>query len=152
MSHFLLSGGWLQGISRPFLKALMGVPSSSLALRVDLTHTHTHYAPPPPPPPTKKNKWRWYFARNFSSRSYGRRPLFLVSSITSTITLFGIGLSFMCQWSALPTLVILCLFMFCFSIGLGPLTFVVAAEVRKHLMLIADQGSPIFPAPHQGVR
>ncbi|CAM9206663.1 unnamed protein product [Ascophyllum nodosum] len=61
--------------------------------------------------------------------SYGRRPLFLVSSITSTITLFGIGLSFMCQWSALPTLVILCLFMFCFSIGLGPLTFVVAAEV-----------------------
>ncbi|CAM9643191.1 unnamed protein product [Ectocarpus fasciculatus] len=59
----------------------------------------------------------------------GRRPLFLVSSITSTLTLLLIAQSFFLEWSAVPTLVVLCAFMFCFSIGLGPLTFVVAAEV-----------------------
>lgn len=59
----------------------------------------------------------------------GRRPLFLVSSITSTLALLLIALSFYLEWSAVPTLVVLCAFMFCFSIGLGPLTFVVAAEV-----------------------
>eukprot|EP00903_Cladosiphon_okamuranus_P016207 g14955.t1 len=59
----------------------------------------------------------------------GRRPLFLVSSISSTVTLLLISLSFVLEWSAVPTLVVLCAFMFCFSIGLGPLTFVVAAEV-----------------------
>ena len=61
--------------------------------------------------------------------SVGRRPLFLVSSITSTVALLLIALSFFLEWSAVPTLVVLCAFMFCFSIGLGPLTFVVAAEV-----------------------
>ncbi|CAN0082477.1 unnamed protein product, partial [Hapterophycus canaliculatus] len=61
--------------------------------------------------------------------SYGRRPLFLLSSITSTLALLMIALSFYLEWSAVPTLVVLCAFMFCFSIGLGPLTFVVAAEV-----------------------
>ncbi|CAB1102967.1 unnamed protein product [Ectocarpus sp. CCAP 1310/34] len=59
----------------------------------------------------------------------GRRPLFLLSSITSTLTLLLIAQSFFMEWSAVPTLVVLCAFMFCFSIGLGPLTFVVAAEV-----------------------
>lgn len=53
----------------------------------------------------------------------------MVSSITSTLTLLLIALSFFLEWSAVPTLIVLCAFMFCFSIGLGPLTFVVAAEV-----------------------
>ena len=65
----------------------------------------------------------------------GRRPLFLLSSITSTLALLGISLSFYLQWSAVPTLVVLCLFMFCFSVGLGPLTFVVAAEVGGLVLL-----------------
>lgn len=59
----------------------------------------------------------------------GRRPLFLVSSISTTLTLLGIALSFYLEWSAVPTLIVLCSFMFCFSLGIGPLTFVVAAEV-----------------------
>ncbi|CAM9152776.1 unnamed protein product, partial [Phaeothamnion confervicola] len=39
------------------------------------------------------------------------------------------GVSFALHWPAVPMLLALCLFMFCFSIGMGPLTFVVAAEI-----------------------
>eukprot|EP00611_Tribonema_gayanum_P017128 TRINITY_DN2967_c0_g2_i2.p2 TRINITY_DN2967_c0_g2~~TRINITY_DN2967_c0_g2_i2.p2 ORF type:complete len:205 (-),score=65.61 TRINITY_DN2967_c0_g2_i2:214-828(-) len=61
--------------------------------------------------------------------SVGRRPLFLVSSVVSTIGLVLVGLALMFAWPAAPTLAALCLFMAAFSVGVGPLTFVVAAEV-----------------------
>ncbi len=61
----------------------------------------------------------------------GRRPLFLVSSILSTFSLLGLSISL--YFSSLVVspmpLICLCLFMGAFSVGMGPLTFVVASEV-----------------------
>ncbi len=61
----------------------------------------------------------------------GRRPLFLTSSILSTISLVGLSSSLFFKRlivSNIP-LICLCLFMGSFSVGMGPLTFVVASEV-----------------------
>ncbi len=61
----------------------------------------------------------------------GRRPLFLVSSILSTLALLGLSISLYFSSlivSSMP-LICLCLFMGAFSVGMGPLTFVVASEV-----------------------
>jgi sugar porter (SP) family MFS transporter len=63
------------------------------------------------------------------NENVGRRPLFLVSSVLCTLFLSAIGLSLYMEWSGLPMLVFLCLFMLSFSVGIGPLTFVVASEV-----------------------
>eukprot|EP00612_Vaucheria_litorea_P001025 CAMPEP_0171452226 /NCGR_PEP_ID=MMETSP0945-20130129/415_1 /TAXON_ID=109269 /ORGANISM="Vaucheria litorea, Strain CCMP2940" /LENGTH=512 /DNA_ID=CAMNT_0011976843 /DNA_START=64 /DNA_END=1599 /DNA_ORIENTATION=- len=61
--------------------------------------------------------------------SIGRKPLFITSAVLSTISLALLGLALLLQWPAMPTLATLCMFMASFSIGIGPLTFVVAAEV-----------------------
>ncbi|CAM9373855.1 unnamed protein product [Ascophyllum nodosum] len=59
----------------------------------------------------------------------GRRPLFLVSSVLVTLCLVMVGNSFFLDWSTRVVLFWLCMFMFCFSLGLGPVTFVVASEI-----------------------
>eukprot|EP00611_Tribonema_gayanum_P004868 TRINITY_DN140_c0_g1_i7.p1 TRINITY_DN140_c0_g1~~TRINITY_DN140_c0_g1_i7.p1 ORF type:complete len:522 (-),score=160.57 TRINITY_DN140_c0_g1_i7:1182-2747(-) len=59
----------------------------------------------------------------------GRRPLLLVSSITSTLCLMAIALAFHLQWGGGAVLFLLSSFMLCFSLGLGPVTFVVASEI-----------------------
>ncbi|CAM9622014.1 unnamed protein product, partial [Phaeothamnion confervicola] len=60
---------------------------------------------------------------------FGRRPLFLASSASSTVALVFVGIAFSLGWGGNATLAWLCVFMFCFSIGLGPVTFVVASEI-----------------------
>lgn len=64
-----------------------------------------------------------------SGARIGRRPLFLASSILVTICLVLIGISFQEMWETATVLFWLCMFMFTFSLGLGPVTFVVASEV-----------------------
>ncbi|CAM9351366.1 unnamed protein product, partial [Chrysoparadoxa australica] len=59
----------------------------------------------------------------------GRTPLFLASSISMTVCLLAVAISFSLELSGYTTLVWLSLFMLCFSLGLGPITFVVAAEI-----------------------
>lgn len=59
----------------------------------------------------------------------GRRPLFLVSSVLVTLCLLMVGFAFLLNWTSMLTLFWLCMFMFAFSLGLGPVTFVVASEV-----------------------
>ncbi|CAM9777777.1 unnamed protein product [Chrysoparadoxa australica] len=59
----------------------------------------------------------------------GRRPLFLLSSTLVTISLFVITVCFWASANPLVTLLGLCSFMFVFSLGMGPLTFVAASEV-----------------------
>ncbi|CAN0441173.1 unnamed protein product, partial [Hapterophycus canaliculatus] len=59
----------------------------------------------------------------------GRRPLFLVSSILVTVCLLMVGSAFLLNWTSMLTLFWLCMFMFTFSLGLGPVTFVVASEI-----------------------
>mmetsp|Transcript_7407 Transcript_7407/g.11063 ORF Transcript_7407/g.11063 Transcript_7407/m.11063 type:complete len:576 (-) Transcript_7407:92-1819(-) len=59
----------------------------------------------------------------------GRRPLFIVSAITSSFCLFGMALAFFTDAGGSVALSMLCAFMFCFSLGMGPVTFVVASEI-----------------------
>ncbi|CAB1111751.1 unnamed protein product [Ectocarpus sp. CCAP 1310/34] len=59
----------------------------------------------------------------------GRRPLFLVSSVLVTLCLLMVGFAFLLNWTSMLTLFWLCMFMFTFSLGLGPVTFVVASEI-----------------------
>jgi MFS family permease len=59
----------------------------------------------------------------------GRRPLFITSAVLSTVSLLTLAIALLEEWSAAPTLAALCMFMASFSIGIGPLTFVVAAEI-----------------------
>lgn len=65
-----------------------------------------------------------------TKRRIGRRPLFLASSSLVTLCLLMVGCAFMLNWTSMLTLFWLCMFMFTFSLGLGPVTFVVASEVR----------------------
>ena len=53
----------------------------------------------------------------------------MVSSVLVTVCLAMVGSAFLLDWSSMLTLVWLCMFMFTFSLGLGPVTFVVASEV-----------------------
>ena len=48
-----------------------------------------------------------------------------------------VGTAFVLDWSSMITLWWLCMFMFTFSLGLGPVTFVVASEVggKPHCFL-----------------
>ncbi|CAM9374698.1 unnamed protein product [Discosporangium mesarthrocarpum] len=66
----------------------------------------------------------------------GRRALFMTSSSSVTVFLVLIGVMFLSNAPAGLTLTGLCLFMFSFSLGMGALTFLVAAE--------------IFPLRHRG--
>ncbi|CAM9689067.1 unnamed protein product [Scytosiphon promiscuus] len=59
----------------------------------------------------------------------GRRPLFLASSTLVTFCLLMVGSAFLLNWTSMLTLFWLCMFMFTFSLGLGPVTFVVASEI-----------------------
>lgn len=59
----------------------------------------------------------------------GRRPLFILSSVLCTISLAIVATALTYNWNAALTLAGICNFMLCFSLGLGPLTFVVAAEI-----------------------
>ena len=59
----------------------------------------------------------------------GRRPLFILSSSGVTLCLLLLWLCFYLHWSQYTVASGLCLFMFCFSLGLGAITFVVAAEL-----------------------
>lgn len=46
-----------------------------------------------------------------------------------TLCLLMVGFAFLLNWTSMLTLFWLCMFMFTFSLGLGPVTFVVASEV-----------------------
>eukprot|EP00903_Cladosiphon_okamuranus_P008516 g8180.t1 len=59
----------------------------------------------------------------------GRRPLFVTSSGMVTLFLVFLGISFSASGPAWMTLSGLCLFMWSFSLGMGALTFLVAAEI-----------------------
>ncbi|CAM9113165.1 unnamed protein product [Ectocarpus sp. 13 AM-2016] len=59
----------------------------------------------------------------------GRRPLFIASSSLVTFFLVFLGLTFSASAPAWMTLSGLCLFMWSFSLGMGALTFLVAAEI-----------------------
>ncbi len=61
----------------------------------------------------------------------GRRPLFLASSLLSTLSLLGLSTSLYFERlvaSHMP-LICLCFFMGAFSVGMGPVPFVVPSEV-----------------------
>eukprot|EP00752_Nemacystus_decipiens_P008062 g7206.t1 len=59
----------------------------------------------------------------------GRRPLFVTSSTLVTFFLVFLAISFSASAPAWMTLTGLCLFMWSFSLGMGALTFLVAAEI-----------------------
>lgn len=81
---------------------------------------------PPPLQPTLLPK----LASLGTARRIGRRPLFVVSSALVTFCLLMVGMAFANEWDTLVIFFWLCMFMFTFSLGLGPVTFVVASEVR----------------------
>lgn len=59
----------------------------------------------------------------------GRKPLFVISALGSTVFLALCGLCFRYMWDPAVLVVGLCLFMGFFSVGLGAITFVVASEI-----------------------
>eukprot|EP00904_Undaria_pinnatifida_P012714 jgi/Undpi1/8573/HiC_scaffold_25.g11038.m1 len=59
----------------------------------------------------------------------GRRPLFLASSSLVTVFLVILAFSFSSDAPSWVTLSGLCMYMWCFSLGMGALTFLVAAEI-----------------------
>ncbi|CAN0169914.1 unnamed protein product [Pylaiella littoralis] len=60
---------------------------------------------------------------------FGRRPLFIISSSMVTFFLVLLGIMFSASAPGWMTLTGLCLFMLFFSLGMGALTFLVAAEI-----------------------
>ena len=58
----------------------------------------------------------------------GRRPLMLASTALLAITMLGLAASFYFNWSPVVVVTLLCAVMTSFSIGVGPFSFLVAAE------------------------
>mmetsp|Transcript_26146 Transcript_26146/g.53019 ORF Transcript_26146/g.53019 Transcript_26146/m.53019 type:complete len:576 (+) Transcript_26146:162-1889(+) len=58
----------------------------------------------------------------------GRRPLLMTSSFLLTVTTFLMGVAFVQGWSPVVVIVLLCLIMASFSVGVGPFTFLCASE------------------------
>ncbi|QCR24973.1 sugar porter family MFS transporter [Pontibacter sp. SGAir0037] len=94
----------------------------------------------------------------------GRRPLYLIGSAGATVSLFLTGYSFYSGGSNLLLLVSIIVFLACFAFSIGPLKFVVAAEIFPNkvrgralalsimVMWVADtivgQITPIFLASY----
>lgn len=59
----------------------------------------------------------------------GRRPLYLIGTVGATISLFLTGYSFYSGGSTILLLVSIITFLACFAFSIGPLKFVIAAEI-----------------------
>jgi len=58
----------------------------------------------------------------------GRRPLLVLSSATVTLCILALGLTFLFNWPSYVVVVLLCVYMWCFSSGMGPVTWLAASE------------------------
>lgn len=77
--------------------------------------------------------------------NWGRRPLYLAGTIGAALSLFATGyLFYNQQTSGIPLLASMILFLACFACSIGPLKFVVAAEIFPTQVRAAAMGLSIM--------
>ena len=106
----------------------LGAAHADRFLRVALAHLSPSSNPPPPKSPTLSQLIFVLVAMRFTDK-YGRRTLLVISGSGMALSLFLVAISFEAGDILPITLTGICLFMGTFSLGFGPLTWVVASEV-----------------------